>query len=31
MTQGLVERLTGELGYADVSLVNHDEFVATPV
>ncbi len=30
MTHGLIDRLTGELGYADVSLENHDEFVATP-
>ena len=30
MTHPLIERLIGELGYAVVSLDNHDEFVSTP-
>ena len=28
MTHPLIDRLTGELGYVEVTLANHDEFVA---
>lgn len=30
MTHPLIDRLMTELGYTEVSLTNHDEFVATP-
>ena len=30
MTHPLIDRLTAELGYTEVTLANHDEFVATP-
>jgi hydrogenase-1 operon protein HyaE len=30
MSHALIDRLLTELGYAEVSLVNHDEFVAEP-
>lgn len=30
MMHPLIDRLTGELGYAEVSLDNHDEFVDSP-
>jgi len=30
MSHVLIDRLVGELGYTEVSMENHDEFVATP-
>ena len=30
MSHALIDRLLDELGYAEVSLANHDEFVAQP-
>lgn len=30
MSHALIDRLIGELGYTEVSLDNHDEFVASP-
>ncbi len=30
MSHPLIDRLTGELGYAEIGLDDHDEFVATP-
>lgn len=30
MSHALIDRLVSELGYAEVSMDNHDEFVATP-
>jgi hydrogenase-1 operon protein HyaE len=30
MTHPLIDRLVGELGYTEVSMENHDDFVATP-
>ena len=30
MTHALIDRLLSELGYTEVSLANHDEFVAEP-
>ena len=30
MSHPLIDRLVSELGYSEISLANHDEFVATP-